>query len=392
MENLKQFESALELKMNEQKAALAAENEKAAKSFDDKVSKLNESIEKNNKSLGEAMDEFSKMKSAFGKVSAKNEEKIIGSSYSSMISEIKAEIAGAIASNHELIVKEAGRQGGRDFSHEIQLKDVGTMTLANNLTGTAYISYADNPFMRSFVNPHLRSLINILPVQGGSVTFPRGKTPVGEGSFGIQSTEDTDKAQLDYDVEMINNPLQYLAGYAKVSRQMLDDLFFLQSYLQTSLVEDFQRTENVRILNAIASAATAGVSSGANTAEKFIDYVAQLQALNWTASVALITNAGWASLMKTKGTDYSLPGATTIDANGIVRIAGVPVVPHSQVTTGKMYIIDLSKYAIAQQSGLSVSSTPYNGTDFQKNVITFRCEARTALLQYQPTAAIYGNI
>ena len=377
--------------MNEQKAALAAENEKAAKQFESKVNELNESIEKSNKTLGEAMDEFGKMKAAFGKISAKNEEKVT-STYGAMITEIKSGIADAIAQNHELIVKEAGRQGGRDFSHHIELKAVGTMTLANNLTGSAYISYLDNSFMRSFVNPHLRSLINVVPVQSGSVTFPRAKTPVGEGSFGRQSTEATDKAQLDYDLEMINNPLTYLAGWVKVSRQMLDDLFFLQSYLQQSLIEDFQQRENVEILNAIAASATAGVSSGANTAEKFIDYVAQLQSLNWTAGISLITHAGWASLMKTKGSDYSVPGGVSIDANGIVRIAGVPVVPHSQVTAGKMYILDLSKYAIAQQSGINVSSTPYNGTDFQQNLVTFRCEARTALLQYQPTAAIYGNI
>lgn len=391
MENLKEFQSALEHKMNEQKAALAAENEKAAKQFESKVNQLNESIEKSNKTLGDAMDEFGKMKAAFGKISAKNEEKVT-STYGAMITEIKSGIAEAIAQNHELIVKEAGRQGGRDFSHHIELKAVGTMTLANNLTGSAYISYLDNSFMRSFVNPHLRSLINVVPVQGGSVTFPRAKTPVGEGSFGRQSTEATDKAQLDYDLEMINNPLTYLAGWVKVSRQMLDDLFFLQSFLQQSLIEDFQQRENVEILNAIAASATAGVSSGANTAEKFIDYVAQLQSLNWTAGISLITHAGWASLMKTKGSDYSLPGGVSIDANGIVRIAGVPVVPHSQVTAGKMYILDLSKYAIAQQSGINVSSTPYNGTDFQQNLVTFRCEARTALLQYQPTAAIYGNI
>ena len=391
MENLKDFQSALEIKLSEQKAAIASENAKASKAFEDKVAQLNDSLEKNNKTLGETVDELSKVKAAYGKISAKNEEKVT-TSYGEMINEIKSGIKDAIANNHELIVKEAGRQGGRDFSHNIDLKAVGTMTLANNLTGTAYISYLDNSFMRSFVNPHLRSLLNVVPVQGGSVTFPRAKTPVGEGSFGRQTTEATDKQQIDYDFDMINNPLTYLAGYSKVSRQMLDDLFFLQSYLQSSLIEDFQQRENVEILNAIAASATAGVSSGANTAEKFIDYVAQLQALNWTAGVALITHAGWASLMKTKGTDYSLPGATTIDNNGIVRIAGIPVVPHSQVTTGKMYILDLSKYAIAQQSGLSVSSTPYNGTDFIQNVITFRCEARTALLQYQPTAAIYGNI
>jgi HK97 family phage major capsid protein len=391
MENLKEFQSALELKLKEQKEALASENAKATKEFSDKVSELNENLQKSNKTLGETVDELAKVKAAYGKISSKSEQKIT-STYGEMISEIKSGIADAIASNHELIVKEAGRQGGRDFSHNIELKAVGTMTLANNLTGSAYISYLDNSFMRSFVNPHLRSLINVVPVQGGSVTFPRAKTPVGEGSFGRQTTEATDKAALDYDLEMINNPLTYLAGWVKVSRQMLDDLFFLQSYLQNSLIEDFQQRENVEILNAIAASATAGVSSGANTAEKFIDYVAQLQSLNWTAGISLITHAGWASLMKTKGTDYSLPGGVSIDANGIVRIAGVPVVPHSQVTTGKMYIIDLSKYAIAQQSGLNVSSTPYNGTDYVQNLVTFRCEARTALLQYQPTAAIYGNI
>jgi HK97 family phage major capsid protein len=391
MENLKDFQSALEVKLKEQKEALAAENAKASKEFSDKVSELNENLQKSNKTLGETVDELAKVKAAYGKISAKSEEKVT-STYGAMITEIKSAIAESIAANHELIVKEAGRQGGRDFSHNIELKAVGTMTLANNLTGSAYISYLDNSFMRSFVNPHLRSLINVVPVQSGSVTFPRAKTPTGEGSFARQSTEATDKAQLDYDLEMVNNPLQYLAGWAKVSRQMLDDLFFLQSFLQNSLIEDFQQRENVEILNAIAASATAGVSTGANTAEKFIDYVAQLQSLNWTAGISLITHIGWASLMKTKGTDYSVPGGVSIDANGIVRIAGVPVVPHSQVTAGKMYIIDLSKYAIAQQSGLSVSSTPYNGTDFQQNLVTFRCEARTALLQYQPTAAIYGNI
>jgi flagellar motor protein MotB len=391
MDNLKEFQSALELKFNEQKAAVAAETEKAAKKLEDKVNQVNEGLEKNNKTIGEAMQELAQAKAALGKIAEKSEKKT-AYTYGELISDIKSEIANGIALNHEMIVKEAGRQGGRDFKYELDLKAVGTMTLTNNLTGSAYIGYLDNAFMRSFVNPHLRSVIGVVPVTQGSVTFPRAKVPVGEGSFARQTTEATDKAQIDYDLEMINNPLTYLAGWVKVSRQMIDDLPYLQSYLQTSLIEDFQRRENVEILNAIAASATAGVSSGANTAEKFIDYVAQLNSLDWNANIALITHAGWANLMKTKGTDYSLPGGVSIDANGLVRIAGIPVVPHSQVTTGKMYILDTSKYAIAQQSGISVSSTPYNGTDFQQNLITFRCEARTALLQYQPTAAIYGNL
>jgi hypothetical protein len=57
-----------------------------------------------------------------------------------------------------------------------------------------------------------------------------------------------------------------------------------------------------------------------------------------------------------------------------------------------MYVLDTNKYAIAQQSGLSVRSTEFDQDDFIKNLITFRCEARCELLQFQPGAAIYGAI
>jgi hypothetical protein len=106
----------------------------------------------------------------------------------------------------------------------------------------------------------------------------------------------------------------------------------------------------------------------------------------------LITHAGWAALLKTKPTDYSLPGGMVIDNNGNVRILGIPVVPHSLVTASRMYVMDTTKFAIAQQSGLNVRSTEFDQDDFIKNLITFRCEARCELLQFQPTAAVYGAI
>lgn len=273
----------------------------------------------------------------------------------------------------------------------MDLKAVGTMTISNNLTGSVYTSYVDNPALRSFVNPHLRSVFNIIPVSTGSVSFPRGNSPVGEGSFGKQ-TEGSAKPQVDYDVTVVNTALSFIAGYAKVSRQMIDDLPFLQAYLQQSLIEDFQKAEDTYYLNAIAASATAGSSSGANTAEKFIDYVAQLGALNWTPNLALTTHAGWAGLLKTKPNDYSVPGGMVIDQNGNVRIVGVPVIPHSLVTASKIYVMDTTKFAIAQQSGLAVRSTEFDQDDFIKNLITFRCEARCELLQFQPTAAVYGAI
>ena len=389
MSDLKAFETALESKLAEQKAEVASVTEKAAKAFDSKVEQINEQMEKSNKSLAEAVAEVKEAKAAFGKLSAKAEQKV-ATSYGEHIFNIKNEIGNAIEKGWNDI-KTAARGNGKGFNFELDSKAVGTMTLGVNLTGNSYVSYVDNSYMRSFVNPHLRSVFNIIPVSTGSVSFPRGNTPVGEGSFGKQ-TEGSAKPQVDYDVTVVNTALSFIAGYAKVSRQMIDDLPFLQAYLSQSLIEDFQKAEDTYYLNAIASSATAGSSSGANTAEKFIDYVAQLGALNWTPNLALTTHAGWANLLKTKPSDYSLPGGMVIDNNGNVRIVGVPVIPHSLVTASKIYVMDTSKFAIAQQSGLAVRSTEFDQDDFIKNLITFRAEARCELLQFQPSAAIYGAI
>lgn len=389
MENLKEFQAALELKMNEQKQEVAAATEKAAKSFESKVEQINEEMQKANKTALEALEQVKEAKAAFGKIAAKEENRV-ALSYADHVNSIKSEIANGIEKNYGQI-KEAARTNGKGFAYDLDLKAVGTMTISNNLTGSVYTSYVDNPYMRAYVNPHLRSVFNIVPVSTGSVSFPRGNTPVGEGSFGKQS-ENVAKPQVDYDVTVVNTALSFIAGYAKVSRQMIDDLPFLQAYLQQSLIEDFQKAEDTYYLNAIAASATAGVSSGANTAEKFIDYVAQIGAMNWTANLALTTHAGWAGLLKTKPSDYSIPGGMTIDNNGNVRIVGIPVIPHSLVTASKIYVMDTSQYAIAQQSGLAVRSTEFDQDDFIKNLITFRCEARCELLQYQPTAAVYGAI
>jgi HK97 family phage major capsid protein len=387
MSEVKAFETALEAKLAEQKAEVAQMTEKAAKQLDSKVEQINEQLVKSNKTIEEALNEVKEAKASFGKLSAKAEKKV-SSSYGEHINAIKGEIANVIEKGWNEI-KAAAKSNGKGFNFELDLKDAGVMTLSNNLTGSAYISYVDNPFMRAFVNPHLRSVFNIIPVSTGSVSFPRGNTPVGEGSFGKQ-TEGNAKTNVDYDVTVVNTALSFIAGYAKVSRQMIDDLPFLQAYLQTSLIEDFQKAEDTYYLNAIASAATAGTTSASEKAEKFIDYVAQLRALNWDANIALCTHAGWSALLKTKPSDYSVPGGVVIDQNGNVRIVGVPVIPHSLVTADKIYVMDSSKFAIAQQSGLAVRSTEFDQDDFIKNLLTFRCEARCELLQFQPKAAIYG--
>lgn len=344
------------------------------------IAQLNEDAQKKNETIGELATKVKEMAASANRLKTGIEDNAKKDWSNS--DKFKAAVMEIVAENYDKIKSE---------TPFISTKLVGDMTLGNNLTGTSQISYVPNGIMRDFYNPHLYDVFRIIPTSTGNVTFPRATAGVGEGSFGAQ-TEGNSKAQIDYDVTMVNVAVPFIAGFTKVSRQMLQDLPFLQAYLSQSLVEDWNRAVNVRFLNTIASGSTALSTSATVNAEKMIDGVAQHMGLGLgMPNLILTTHASWATLMKTKPSDYSVPGGVTIGANGETRIVGIPVVPHSQVTGSRFYVINTEAFGIAQASALSVRSTEFDDKDFQKNLITYRAEARIELLSFQPTAAVYGT-
>lgn len=341
------------------------------------IAQLNEDAQKKNQTIGELSDKVKEFAAAANRLKSgvENDSKKDWSNSD----KFKSAIMDVVAENYDKIKSENAFNVVKD------------MTLTSNLTGTSQISYVPNSIMRSFFNPHLYDVFRIIPTATGNVTFPRASDTVSEGSFGAQ-TEGNSKAQIDYNVTMVNVAVPFIAGFAKVSRQMLQDLPFLQAYLSQSLVEDWNRAVNTRFLNTIASGSTALSSSATPNAEKMIDGIAQHMALGLgMPNLILTTHASWASLLKTKPGDYSIPGGVTIGANGETRIVGIPVVPHSQVTASRFYVLNTDAFAIGQASGLGVRSTEFDDKDFQKNLITYRAEARIELLSFQPKAAVYGT-
>ena len=377
---VKDIVAALDPKIAEIKNQVAADVAALDSKHAATVAQLNEDAQKKGETLSELREKVNGLISSNGKIKSAIEADAFADRQKSM-GKLLVEI---VAENFDAIKNE------RQFN---SMKAVETMTLTNQLTGTSQVSYVENPILRSFFNPHLYDVFRIIPTATGNVTFPRGNNPVGEGSFGTQ-TEGSSKAQVDYDVTMVNTSVSFIAGFAKVSRQMLQDLPFLQAYLSQSLLEDWNRRVNNSFMATITASATAGSTSATPVAERVVDYTAQHLALGLgQPNLILTTHAVWASILKTQPTNgsYGVPGGITIGANGETRIIGIPVVPHSQIVSGKIYVMNTNAFAIAQASGLAVRSTEFDQDDFVKNVVTYRAEARVALLSFQPTAAIYGS-
>lgn len=118
---------------------------------------------------------------------------------------------------------------GKSFTTDIQLKAVGDMTIAANLTGAIPNTYRSEIVPVPFEMVHFRSLVNVTPSETDSYHFYRHS--IGEGSIEFQNQELETKAQFDEDLTEVTVNLNYLAGWLRISRKMLRNFKGLQGYL-----------------------------------------------------------------------------------------------------------------------------------------------------------------
>lgn len=281
--------------------------------------------------------------------------------------------------------------------HEFEVKTVGNMTASANLTGAVQAVYATQPALRGRRKTHIRDLVDVIPSATGLWKFYRQNIPAGEGSFDFQTTHAAVKNQLDYDFTEVTITVDFLAGFVRIAKQMIQDLPFMQSFVSSELVEDYLRAEDMKFFGALYTAATGNASASTSTvtAEKIIDYIAAINEADYDVNGAVVTNPVWAKVLKTKPNDYSLPGgnAITVTGNGDVSIVGVPLVRTvaSNIGNNMMLIGDWTKAKIIQAEGLNVNIYEQDSDNVQRNLLTIKAEARVNLAILRPDAFTYAS-
>jgi len=280
-------------------------------------------------------------------------------------------------------------QKNKNAKLTIDLKAVGTMTTSANLSGDGVATYNTRQGLVPAQKVNFRDLIpTAVSPTGLYVTYRETGT---EGSIGIQ-TEGNLKSQIDYDLTEVKVVSDYIAGFARFSKQMMFQLPFLQNTLQRMLLRDFYKKENSTFFSAVSLAATGSTTTAASVdAEQLVDWIANQLDANFEASFALVSYAQWADLLKTKPTDYSVPGGVIIDPNGNIRIAGVPVIGASWVTNDKALIVDASYLERVETEGLRVEFSYEDSDNFQRNLVTARVECFEDINIMRTDALIYGS-
>lgn len=378
MEELKSIETAVK-SATESVEKMKAANEAAIADVKSQVAEvkaavvtMDEASKKNQAALDQLIAEKSAKK-------VDNKTKSFGEAYNEAIAEAFE------AKQAEL--KEF--QKNKNAKLTIDLKAVGTMTIGNNLSGDGVASYNQRQGLVPAQKINMRDLIpTAVSPTGLYVTYRETGT---EGSIGIQS-EGSLKSQIDYDLTEVKVVSDYIAGFARFSKQMMFQLPFLQNTLQRMLLRDFYKKENATFFSTVANAATGSTTTSATVdAEQLVDWIANQLAADFDASFALVSYQQWARLLKTKPSDYSVPGGVVIDPQGNVRIAGVPVIGASWVTDDKALIIDSNYVERVETEGLRVEFSYEDSDNFQRNLVTARVECFEDINLLRTDAVIYAD-
>jgi hypothetical protein len=273
----------------------------------------------------------------------------------------------------------------------VEVKVVGDMG-TGNLTGDEPRDYNFDVVMFPNQKANVSDLVGNVMISGGTYTFTR--EVVGEGSISTQ-TENASKTQIDYDFLNVDVSTDFLAGFARYSKKMKNNLPYLESFIPRVLRRDYMKAENASFNTVLVTEATASVQiiTGKNKIEMLINEIATLDGLDRDVNAIVMTPADYWDILlteKSTGAGYGLPGVVTLDG-GVLRINGIPLLKATWVTADKYFVADWSRINKITTEGLSLDFSEEEGTNFVKNQVTARIEAQVALAVEDKLSIVLGD-
>jgi HK97 family phage major capsid protein len=218
-----------------------------------------------------------------------------------------------------------------------------------------------------------------------------------------ETAEGVTKPESALTFELVSAPVKTIAHWLKLSKQVMDDAPALASYVDTRLRYGVDLRIDQQLLNGNGTGQNIGglAKSGNHTAftpvsgDNAIDSINRaiyaVAAADYNATAIILNPADWGAIERTKTTDDAYVfGAPQRLAP---TLWGLPVVATNTMTSGKFMVGAFDMAAqVWNRQGTTVEMSEADDTNFQKNLVTVRAEARLALAIYRPVSIQYGNL
>jgi HK97 family phage major capsid protein len=221
----------------------------------------------------------------------------------------------------------------------------------------------------------------------------------------VSETTGPTKPQSDLQMALVTSNVTTLAHWVNATRQILDDVPQLQSYINGRLLYGLRYVEDNQLLNGAgtgtdlngiytqATASTANLAVIASPTKLDVLRVAILQATlaNLPSSGIVLHPTDWMTIETAKDSQTRYLVGDPQNRIG-ARLWGLPVVETLAMTTGKFLVgaFDMGAQIFDRQDARVEISTE-DGNNFVKNLVTILCEERLALAVYNTLAFVKGD-
>lgn len=199
------------------------------------------------------------------------------------------------------------------------------------------------------------------------------------------------KANGQVSYQEVSVEVKKVAGFIKVSKEMLSDLAFVRSEINNDLMESVAQNIDTQLLNgtggtslngvlSTASAWSAGSFAGTISNPTIIDVLrvakSQVEINNFLPSHIVLNPADVAKieLSKTSTGEYTYPNFAEGMAPNM-QLSGLTIVASTNIATGTFLVGDFSKFNVRMREGMNIQ-VGYENDDFARNMVSILCEAR----------------
>jgi HK97 family phage major capsid protein len=283
---------------------------------------------------------------------------------------------------------------------------ISSLTTAANGSAGDLIVPDRIPGVQGVANRPLRVRDLLMPgrTDKNSIQFIQ-ETSYTNNAATVSETSGATKAQSDMYFDIVTSNVTTIAHWVQATRQILDDVPMLQSYINGRLIYGLKYVEDNQLLNGAgtgtdlngiytqATASTGNLAIIANPTKIDVLRAAILQATlaNLPSSGIVLHPTDWFTIETAK--DSQARYLVGDPQNRLQpRLWGLPVVETLAMTSGKFLTgaFDMGAQIFDRQDAAVEISTE-DGNNFVKNLVTILCEERLALAVYNTAAFVKGD-
>jgi HK97 family phage major capsid protein len=279
-------------------------------------------------------------------------------------------------------------------------------TITGDYTGTYALTT-----LEAGVNQIARHIRRIMEISNVGTTSSKFVTYIAQDT---QSTtgfvaEAVAKANGQVQYTEVSVAVKKVAGFIKVSKEMLSDLAFVQAEINNDLMASIEQNMDDQLLNgnglgnnidgvlAQATPWAAGIFAGAVVQAGVIDVLrvgkAQIEGANFTPTHIVLHPDDVARIEMSKDTQgqYTYPNFAVGTAPNM-QLSGLTIVSSTNITADNFLIGDFSKFNVRVREGVNIQ-VGYEGDDFARNMVSILAEARLCsfVKQNDVTAFVTGD-